>query len=237
MTAGRPKIADAGVVYSFAHQFYWDFRRLSEGSYRWHTNKKKARELDARVDREEIELTAQQKSSVARVVEEEIRDGRLKASGREARKREIEEATLSATREMHRIDAGELARKRLKLPGEPEVLESLLQAKTPKQIRQICKDSKNWSISMGSVLPTHLSQHASEFIAAKDDSRFPQSTIRPTSRLKQLWFLSRALAGAVFGYRTRSAINLVGSIRPEQTFEDSRSAKPSRERVKSRSKS
>jgi hypothetical protein len=68
------------------------------------------------------------------------------------------------------------------------------------------------------------------------DPRFPRCDVklRPTNRLKQFWFLSRALAGAAFGYRTRTSINLVGSLRPEQTFEESHAAKPVRRQRKLR---
>jgi hypothetical protein len=92
-------------------------------------------------------------------------------------------------------------------------------------------DLPAWPISMGSVLPMYLTKHAVEFIAAKKDRRFPRSG-RPSSRLKQLWFLSRALAGAIFGMKTRTAINIVGSKRPEQVFEESRAAKPLRRKRK-----
>ena len=89
----------------------------------------------------------------------------------------------------------------------------------------------NWPIAAGSVLPMYLSQHAAEFIAAKHDKRFPLSD-RPTSQLKQLWFLSRALAAALYGVKLRTAINLVGSKRPEEVFEESRAAKPLRKRAR-----
>lgn len=78
----------------------------------------------------------------------------------------------------------------------------------------------------GLAVQVPLGQYACEFIAARKDTRFLRSTDRPTSRLKQLWFLSRALAGALYGVGTRTAMNLVGSMRPEQMFEESREGKP-----------
>src|SRR5713226_7987796 len=84
-----------------------------------------------------------------------------------------------------------------------------------------------WPIAAGSVLPAYLAQHAAEFIAAKSDARFPRSD-RPSTKLKQLWFLSRALAGAVFGVRTRTAINLVGAKNPERIFREARAGKGER---------
>ena len=146
----------------------------------------------------------------------------------------------------------EEATRQLKVRGEPEVITQLLTAETPDQVREICKDAfaqvtceiapgvfkeltlPNWPIPAGSPLPRYLSEYASEFIAGRKDPRFPQSTDRPTSALKQLWFLSRALAGALYGVRTRTAINLVGSMRPEQIFEESRDGKPTRKRMRVR---
>lgn len=81
-----------------------------------------------------------------------------------------------------------------------------------------------------------MSQFAEEFVEAKRDPRYPRSN-RPSNQLKQLWFLSRALAGAVYGVKTRTAINLVGSMRPERVFHESRDGKPARKRGRQRLKS
>ncbi len=125
---------------------------------------------------------------------------------------------------------------------------------TPEQVRQLCKDAfmtrmlevqpgvskevevSAWPISAGSVLPTYLSQYAEQFVAALRDPRFPHCDVstRPSTRLKQFWFLSRALAGALFGVTTRTAINLVGSMRPEEMFHESRDGKPARRRMRKR---
>jgi hypothetical protein len=40
------------------------------------------------------------------------------------------------------------------------------------------------------------------------------------------------LAGALYGVSTRTAINLVGSLRPEETAERSRFGKPERKRMR-----
>lgn len=136
-----------------------------------------------------------------------------------------------------------------KEPGRPEIIKSLFDATTPEEVQRICESAfvrmpyevqpgvikevtlPDWPISVGSVLPMYLSQYAAEFIAAKSDKRFPVSG-RPTSQLKQFWFLSRALAGALFGESVRTSINLVGSIRPEESFQESRNAKLPRKRKK-----
>jgi hypothetical protein len=237
-----------------AHQLYWDFVRLYEGGSRWHYDKTTYRALTAELDRVPLELTEEQRARNQDVVEDEIRTHRLPQERREDRLRELEEGTLFVTQDVLRLTAVEDSRIEKRIPGEPRVLADLLKAKTAERVRTICADAyvmvrrevepgvvkevqvQNWPISLGSVLPIYLSQYSTEFIVAKDDVRFPKSH-RSTSRRKQLWFLSRALAGAVFGVSTRTAINLVGSKTPEQMFDDSRFGKSRRKQKKQRRKS
>jgi len=211
--------------------------------------------LVSQLESEEVQISQEQKSHLAQCVEEEIRAGRLKEADKETRLRDLEASQLFVTRDWLHGQAAEKARKQLRVPGEPDVLKALLQARRPDRVRAICEDAfvprtvqiepgitkqitmPNWPIPAGSLLPSNLSQYAPAFIAAKKDRRFPKSTQRPSSRLKQLWFLSRALAGALFGVTTRTAINLVGSKRPEQVFQESRAAKPSRKQRKRSRKS
>jgi hypothetical protein len=254
MPAGRPQEADPGTLYSFAHLFYWDFRRIAEGFTRQKFDKNEYEDLSKEIDKLELRLTNEQSAKLAAMAEEEIRQGHLKESERLEWVRNGEESWLFTIREDLRRRAGDEATKPLKVPGEPEIIIQLLEAETPDQVREICKDAftkvsreispatfqevtvLNWPIPSGSVLPTNLSEYASEFILAKKDPRFPRSTDRPTTRLKQLWFLSRALAGALYGVKTRTAINLVGSKRPEESFEESRSAKPVRRQARTRNR-
>src|SRR5579872_3091782 len=189
MTAGRPQKADSGSVYAFAHQFYWSFRRLAEGSVRWRLDEKKYKGL--------IEVFGDARSLVQR-------DWYLRQAAIEAQKE-------------------------IKLPGEPDVIKVLLDPNTtPEQIREVCKDAvmprtvtigsetrivevSAWPIPSGDPFPTYLAQFAEQYVDALSDPRFPRSD-RPSSRLKQFWFLSRALAGALYGISPRTAINLVGSM-------------------------
>ena len=243
MPAGRPRRVTPQNLYAFAHQFYSDLRRLAEGSYRWRFNQEKYKRLLAEIER--TQLSDEKESSVKHHVEKEIRAGRLKEEEKQRRLRDDEDGLLRATHEWHRIEAADEATEPVKIPGEPDVLRALLRARTPKQVRRICKDAfvtrevevepgrtesilvPNWPLSAGSVLPSHLSRCAEVFVAALRDRRFPRSD-RPSNQLKQLWFLARALAGALFGIKARTAINLVGSRRPEQMFEESRAGKPVR---------
>lgn len=224
-TRGPKQSVDPGTLYSIAHQLYWDFRRLDDGGYRWRIDEEEEKQLIAEL--ENIQLSDEQKLSLQRNAAEEIRAGRLKGEEKEDWLRQAEEGQLSATREWLRQQAAEKATKKLKIPGQPDLIDALLQEEDPTNIRRFCENSPNTPILSGSVLPYYLSGHAQEFIAARKDRRFPQSA-RPSNRLKQLWFLSRALAGAIFGIKTRTAINLVGSKRPEETFEASRAAKSAR---------
>jgi hypothetical protein len=250
MPAGRPQEADPGTLYSFAHLFYWDFRRIGEGFSRQRFDENSYESLLKGIDKIELRLTPEQWAHIEARAEQEIRNGRLKESERTEWTRSRQESWLSAICEDFRQRAAQEATRLLKVPGEPEIITQLFEAETPDQVREICKDAfaqvnceiapgvfrelklPNWPIPAGSPLPSYLSQYASEFIAARKDPRFPRSTKRPTSRLKQLWFLSRALAGALYGIKTRTAINLVGSIRPEESFQQSRAAKSVRKRTK-----
>jgi hypothetical protein len=249
MPAGRPSKAEAGTLYSFAHQFYWDFRRIAEGRLGSELDKELYAQLLDEADKVNG-LDDGQIRALVRAVRVEIAQGRLAPENKAARLQELGRENLRVTREYFRGVASEMAQKEVKVvPGKPEVIRSLLEATTTEEVRRICGGAfgtktlevhpgvtkeirtPNWPISVASVLPMYLSQYAAQFIGAKNDKRFPVSN-RPTSHLKQFWFLSRALAGALFGESVRTAINLVGSIRPEEAFEKSRNARASRKRRK-----
>jgi hypothetical protein len=250
MGAGRPKKADPGTLYAIAHQFYWDFRRLSEGTSKWFYDKKKHQQLERQAEEAELQLTEEQEARAVEVAENEIRSGRIQESDKENRIREIEESQLSVTRAILFRDAAEEARRVVPVRAEREVISLLLDPNTtPDQIREVCKDAfmkrtitlgsetrevdfPAWPIPAGSAFPSYLAEYAENYIAALHDPRFPRCDVsrRPTNRLKQFWFLSRALAGALYGVQTRTAVNLVGSLRPEQAFHETRDGKPARKR-------
>lgn len=238
-----PKPVSPDELYFFAQEFYRDFRRLAEGRFRLIFDKPAFDRSIAELEKEPSWLSDEERARYRLVAERKVRRGLLKESQKQKwlRNQEINPGDLW-------IAAAE-ARKQLKIPGEPEVLEALLRAKNPERVRKICKDAhvlrriedepgifkevevQNWPIASGSMLPRYLSQYAEQFIAAKHDSRFPRAS-RPSNELKQIWFLSRALAGALFGVKTRTAINLVGSKRPEQIFQESRTARTVRKGTK-----
>ncbi len=249
MSAGRPRQVDPGALYAFAHLFYWDFKQLAEGRYRFRHDEEKYKRLVDQIEKDGVHLSEDQKAALEAAVEKEVRSGRLEETNRKLRLQELERENLEVTRDWLRGLAAEEAMRQIKVPGEPEVLRALLGAKCVEEVREVCRDSRMmvesriqpgrmivvsaWPIAAGSTLPTCLAQHSAEFIAAKSDPRFPRSD-RPSTKLKQLWFLSRALAEAVYGVRTRTAINLVGAKTPERIFREARAGKG--ERTRSRRK-
>ena len=239
-------------MYAFAHQFYWDFRRLAEGTRRWRFDAKKYQQLTEGLDGIQL-IDDEDRARHQQIVDEEIRTERLAPSQREERLRDIEGSELLVRRMSYRQEAAAEAEKEIKVPGEEDVVNVLLDRNTtPEQIRELCKEAfmtrmfmgreievLAWPLPPGSPLADYLSQYAEQFVAALRHPRFPACDVsnRPSTRLKQFWFLARALAGALFGVSTRTAINLVGSLRPEETFKASRDAKPERKRMRRKYKS
>lgn len=236
MPAGRPSQTDIGTLYAYATHFYWDLKNLQEGAgwraaVNWSNREKLTREVE-----ESSRLTPDEIAEEQKRVNEQIQRWNLPPSIGDSQL-----AHFIGEIEEHRRLAGQTAaweasEKWVKVPGAPDIIERLLKARTPDRIRKLCADAfipvqgimrPNWPISGESKLPSSLSQFATEFIEAKNDPRFPTSG-RPTSRLKQLWFLSRALAGAVHGLRTRTAINLIGSVRPDEEAQLSKLTKRAR---------
>jgi hypothetical protein len=244
MTAGRHKVADAGALYCFAHVFYWELKTLAEGAFRVFVDKPKLERLKhaTPLGDEDIALLNQQ-------VSYEIDMGTLSEGNRAQRLRTLVDEWQCHNEFATHNAAVALSSRRVKIPGDPEIIAELFNATTPEQIVELCKDAfaawpveiepgvitevrkPNWPISGSSTLPMYLSQHAAAFIEAKNDPRFPRSA-RPSTQLKQFWFVSRALAGAIFGVSTRTAINLVGSLRPDEMFHELRDGRPARKQRK-----
>ncbi len=216
-------------------------------------NKRKLEQLEQEAETTPVELIPEEHERHERLVDEEIQKGLLTPDRRNSRLQEMKESQIRATHDFFRRLVIDDAREEVRVPGEAELIAILLDPKTTaEQLREICKESvmttmfevepgvrreievPAWPLLPGSVFPTYLAQYTEEYVKALSDPRFPSCdvSVRPSNRLKQFWFLSRALAGAVFGVSTRTAINLVGSLRPEETFERSRYAKPARLRRK-----
>ena len=192
-----------------------------------------------------IQFSAHEEARLRKIVEQEVRSGRLSEWQKADRVLNLKRRESRPVRDFL---AEEEATKRIRIPGQADVFKVLLDRNTTaNQIRELCKQAfmsrtvtigaetrdvevPAWPIVLGSVLPDTLSKYAHEYALALRDPRFPRCEIsrRPSNLRKQLWFLSRALAGATCGVKTRTAINLVGSLRPEQVFEESHYAKPAR---------
>jgi len=216
MTAGRPRKADPGTLYAFAHQFYWDFRRLAEGKVRWRFNEKRYQELIAELN-ETPSINDADRARHREIAEQEIARGELDPRKKTERLRDIADAEARARDDFYHHEAVLAAQDEIRVPGESDVIELLLNPRTtPPQIRELCKESlmtrffkigdearevdvPAWPIALGSTLPTYLSEYAAQYVAALNDRRFPSCDVsdRPSNRLKQFWFLSRALAGAL----------------------------------------
>src|ERR1700733_8047822 len=125
MTAGRPKQGDAGALYAFPHQFYWDLRRLVEGSYRQRLDQERYSRLLDRAQK--VPLRDDQIAHAQKYLEEEVKAGRVKKIDKPTRRSELLESTLETTREELRNRADKLASVQLKIPGEPDVFDALLQ--------------------------------------------------------------------------------------------------------------
>jgi hypothetical protein len=243
MTAGRKRLTEPGTLYSFAAQIYWDFRRLTEGSFRAKRDSKFREPQQVSLLDEEIDLSPSNKRRIWETVKQEMQEGRLSKANSKKRYQHLCSLEKNVHREFRLTQASDEATKLLKIPGESAVMSALLSARTTTEIQNICREGfeecgkptlPNWPIPFGSILYSCLRQYPAQFLAARTDSRFPRSNTRPTTRLKQLWFLSRALAGAIFGIEVRTAINIVGSKRPDELFEDSRAGKPRRAKRKRR---
>jgi len=249
MTAGRPQKAHPGELWFFAEQFYWDFKRLAEGRLVSRLDEDEYKRLVDEIDKTDIKLNRGQEVALAKAFSDLAKREGITPEEWPNRLRAAKNGNIQMTRHLLHDRAADEARQQDRIPAKPEIVSMLLQAKTADQVKSICEDAfirrtietsdgaerevmwPNWPISVGSVLPMYLSQYAAQFVAAKSDERYPRSD-RPSTLLKQLWFLSRALSGALHGIEVRTAINLVGSKRPEQLFEESRAAKPFRKRAK-----
>ena len=247
MAAGRPKRVDRRRLYTSAETLYWEFRTFIDGNVRWESDPEQYEQLIRQVGRGPIPVDDNNRRSFRLTVEDEIRSGRLAEQLRQQRLRELELDYRVRTRAWMKENLRGLADKDINIPGQPEVLKALFHAGTAAEVRKICADAyiqrrievqpgvfgsvrtPKWPINEMSPLPSHLERYAEQFIEAKRGPRYPRSR-RPSTLLKQLWFLSRTLAGAAYGESPRTSINLVGSKRPEQIFEESSAATPKRKK-------
>lgn len=250
MTAGRPRTADPKVLYGLASHLYWELKTVNEpkhktvgeGLSRYRVDRKERARLLWQA-RKDAKLTPEELAELERGVDERIQKGFLPESERETCIRELTKDAEFERRFGGVNGARRESQKLIPIPGNSEIIDSLLNSITRGQVREICAEGfgtgkagdshePTWQVSTGSLLPRTLQGHAARVIEALNDSRYPKSG-RKTSRLKQLWFLSRALAGAAQGISTRTAINLLGSVRPDEIGDISKLTKRTRRPKKS----
>src|SRR5213595_637937 len=99
MPAGRPQKADAGTLYSFAHLFYWDFRRIAEGRTRFCFDRKRFEKLEARIKRISFHVTDEEKEHIASIADREIKAGTLAPTERTNWIHNAEESQIIVNRE------------------------------------------------------------------------------------------------------------------------------------------
>jgi hypothetical protein len=249
-----PKPVSSEELYSVAEEFYRDFKALLEGRKETIFDRDIYEQLTQSLRTGSNLNEAEQREFNHR--EQEIRSARLAEAEKEKRLDRLQRKFQGRWIDREFGNAFDQARRTARTPGQPIVARSLLRATSPEQVRQICKkavateripiedpeqgapaivgfveaETLMWPIPYNSRLFTSLYRHPEEFIHAKNDPRFPRSD-RPSNQLKQIWFLSRALAGALHGLAPRTAIELVGSKRPEQIIRDSRAGKATRKRA------
>lgn len=149
---------------------------------------------------------------------------------------QIRDANLSDAQKRRRIDnLQDWTKAGLAMPGidkaarasykrtahRREVIDALLEAETVAQVREICEAGfrifvyptfdpilmRTTSVTIErELLGEVLIQHAESFLAGKQERKFPKSSYAG-NRGKQLWFLARVLAGAVYGIKPRTSID------------------------------
>lgn len=90
-------------------------------------------------------------------------------------------------------------------PDERHLWEALKRARTPAQVRRICRRSKHWlrwewkegraQIISPSACPRALYDHAEEFCQSKRDPRFPRHDERPSGDYRRIEYFARVMAG------------------------------------------
>ncbi len=96
-----------------------------------------------------------------------------------------------------------------KFPPEPQLAKKLLQTRSPRLVREICRESKWWLSPQGPYGPLirSLVEHADWYVRAMG-RRF-RRTNRPSSLKKRAQFASRVLAGALYDMSPRRALNIL----------------------------
>jgi hypothetical protein len=230
---------DAAKLSMLARKFYFEFLALRDGGSHQQFDYKCYRRLTDKLDNLEIKLSESGIRFVEMIVEERIQSGRLQGIEKARELLKLQDSALQGLRFFWREMAADEAMKTHHFKPQPATVDALLAAEALNRVREICASANPaWPSGRRQWLPDGmdaelineerptlaeaLSRHANEFIAAKKDRRYPKSVNRPTSQIKRLWFISVALAGAVYGVELRTAIDALGATRPEEETQQMR---------------
>lgn len=105
---------------------------------------------------------------------------------------------------------GRYIRVDLDFRDENGLWERLLKATSPEEVKAVCDESPYWlNPKRGAILFYRvLSENAKNFLAAKQNRRYPRSD-RPTTRGRRIRFLARSMAGISMGIGVRTAQDLL----------------------------
>src|SRR5580704_2513569 len=128
MGAGRPQQASPAALYGWAHHFYWELKTLAEGAHKVVVDEKKLEQLR----RESVtQLSDEAMAALKRQVSNEIAARRIAKRDRADRLRQLVCDWVFDVDFAQQNREQLLARKEVKVPGEPEIIAELLSADTP----------------------------------------------------------------------------------------------------------
>jgi hypothetical protein len=224
-------------LYRAAVAFYRDFRELAGLEWRRFFDRKLYDFLKREL--KPLGLTDEQTTKF-RKREEMICNGRLTQAEREEKFRELERDMGMAIDFRTYDSAFEISMIKIQRNANPDALLDLLAATTAERVREVCEtqlssDPLETIDPIMLVNPGHfvnrrprkrpkvlsdfaqsIHYYAEQFIAAKNHRKFPNGRTRKSTLLEKLWFLSRALAGAIYTREVGTVLNLIPSTRPDQ---------------------
>jgi hypothetical protein len=221
-----PKPVRRTTLLFFAEMYYGDFKALARG-LRGDAIDKELYENEIR-KLNKLKLSYGDRLRIKEAVEKEVDAGHLPSANQRETIEDVQTIGILEKHSPMRERAARDAKRSITQPAQPAILRALLAATEPEQVHAICRTAfkrvrreigpgvfdyvtiADWPIEDGSQFPFYLSKHADQFLSAKLEKRFPRKS-RPSNLEKQLWFLACALAGAVQGLSTCTAVKRCGS--------------------------
>lgn len=214
----------------FAHLYFHDFCALAKGRPRKSIVLKKYQQAIQGL--EKLKLSFGKRLEICADVKRQLRETHFPIAESEAIiVRDLEMIERYETVQRRLANAEEIALPIRRGPDAAPDLVALLNAANGNEVRLICRGAfrtvsaevregqwqdvevPRWPIDQGSMFPYYLSEYAEQFVAARNEPRYPRST-RPSSEAKRLWFSACAVAAGVTKIEIRTAINKLGSMPP-----------------------